>query len=84
MQSINFDTAKLRWPDCEITGDGRIAVYCWMHKTVQLCQTPMLARAIASEKCGTNCEPLIRVLDAPPMRYVPNTMTIPQYGKDDE
>lgn len=84
MQSINFDTANLRWPGYTITGDGRMAVVCHCHRTVQLCQTPMLARAVANEKCRTNCVPELKLLEEPQQRYVANTMTFGSYGKDDD
>jgi hypothetical protein len=84
MQSINYETAKLRWPYYEIIGDGRMAVVCHMHRKVELCQTPMLARAVAAEKCRTNCVPEIKLLDEPQQRYTPNMLTLPGYGGDDD
>jgi hypothetical protein len=84
MTALNVETARLRWPDCTITGDGRVAVHCWICKTVQLCASPMLARAVANEKCGTNHTPQIRVLDDPTThRYFPGQLTVPGYGRDE-
>lgn len=85
MTSIDRDTAAQKWYGYTITGAaGRICVVCHMHRTVALCSTPMEANAIRGEKCGTNCQPQIRTLDKPKPAYVPNMLTIPGYGRDDD
>ena len=54
--SIYKAIADLRWPDCEITGAGSLAVVLECSRKVILCAMPMQAQQIAAERCGAVCE----------------------------
>jgi hypothetical protein len=59
MANIDQETAKLRWPGYDVSGDGRLAVVCQCNRRVVLATTPIEAHVIQQERCGKMCSQLI-------------------------
>jgi len=59
MASIDIATARQRWPGYEISGVGRIACVLHCNRRVVLCDGPMMANQITSERCGPDCSHII-------------------------